>query len=75
MAGMPSSRAMMAAWQVRPPRFVTIAAAVFMTGSQSGVVMSVIEHLAGVEVLQVGDVDDDAGAAGGDLLADGAAGR
>ena len=31
---------MMAAWQVRPPRSVTIAAAVFMTGSQSGVVVS-----------------------------------
>ena len=31
---------MIAAWQVRPPRLVTIAAAVFMTGSQSGVVVS-----------------------------------
>ena len=31
---------MIAAWQVRPPRLVTIAAAVFITGSQSGVVMS-----------------------------------
>ncbi len=31
---------MMAAWQVRPPRFVTIADARFMTGSQSGSVMS-----------------------------------
>src|SRR6202042_3672469 len=39
-AGMPSSRAMMAAWQVRPPRLVTMAAARFMTGSQSGSVMS-----------------------------------
>ena len=39
-AGMPSSRAMIAAWQVRPPRLVTIAAARFMTGSQSGSVMS-----------------------------------
>ena len=39
-AGMPSSRAMIDAWQVRPPRLVTIAAAVFMTGSQSGVVVS-----------------------------------
>ena len=39
-AGMPSSRAMIEAWQVRPPRLVTIAAAVFMTGSQSGVVVS-----------------------------------
>ncbi len=39
-AGMPSSRAMIAAWQVRPPRLVTIAAARFITGSQSGSVMS-----------------------------------
>ena len=38
---MPSSRAMIAAWQVRPPRLVTIADAFFMTGSQSGSVMSV----------------------------------
>jgi len=33
------SRAMMAAWQVRPPRFVTMAEARFITGSQSGSVM------------------------------------
>ena len=39
-AGMPSSRATMAAWQVRPPRLVTTAPAVFITGSQSGVVVS-----------------------------------
>ena len=39
-AGIPSSRAMIAAWQVRPPRLVTIAAARFMIGSQSGSVMS-----------------------------------
>ena len=39
-AGTPSSRATMAAWQVRPPWLVTIAAAVFITGSQSGVVAS-----------------------------------
>ena len=38
---MPSSRLMMAAWQVRPPRLVTMAPAVFMIGSQSGSVMSV----------------------------------
>ena len=31
---------MIAAWQVRPPRLVTMAAARFMTGSQSGSVMS-----------------------------------
>jgi hypothetical protein len=39
-AGMPSSRATMAAWQVRPPRFVTTAAAVFITVPQSGIVVS-----------------------------------
>ncbi len=39
-AGTPSSRAMMAAWQVRPPRLVTMALARFITGSQSGSVMS-----------------------------------
>jgi hypothetical protein len=38
---MPSSRAMMAAWQVRPPRLVTMALARFITGSQLGSVMSV----------------------------------
>ena len=31
---------MMAAWQVRPPRLVTMAEARFITGSQSGSVMS-----------------------------------
>jgi len=39
-AGIPSSRLTIAAWQVLPPLFVTIAAAVFITGSQSGVVVS-----------------------------------
>ena len=39
-AGIPNSRAMIAAWQVRPPRLVTIADARFMIGSQSGSVMS-----------------------------------
>ena len=37
-AGMPSSRATMAAWQVRPPLSVMMPAAIFMTGSQSGLV-------------------------------------
>ena len=32
---------MMAAWQVRPPRLVTMALARFITGSQFGSVMSV----------------------------------
>ena len=40
-AGMPNSRAMIAAWQVRPPRLVTMALARFITGSQLGSVMSV----------------------------------
>jgi len=30
MAGMPNSRAMMAAWQVRPPRLVMMAPAFFL---------------------------------------------
>jgi len=38
-AVMPSSRAIIAAWQVRPPLSVTIAAAIFITGSQSGAVI------------------------------------
>ena len=33
IAGMPSSRAIMAAWQVRPPRLVMIAPAFFLSGS------------------------------------------
>ena len=37
-AGTPSSRATIAAWQVRPPWSVTMAPAVFITGSQSGLV-------------------------------------
>ena len=40
IAGIPSSRAIIAAWQVRPPRLVTKALARFMTGSQLGSVMS-----------------------------------
>jgi hypothetical protein len=39
--GMPSSRLTIAAWQVRPPRSVTMAAAVLRIGSQSGSVMPV----------------------------------
>ena len=41
MQGTPSSRLTIAAWQVLPPLFVTIAPAIFMIGSQSGSVMSV----------------------------------
>ena len=39
-AGIPSSRATIAAWHVLPPRSVTIPAEIFITGSQSGVVNS-----------------------------------
>src|SRR5882724_7554153 len=41
IAGMPNSLATIAAWQVRPPLFVIIADAFFITGSQSGSVISV----------------------------------
>ena len=40
IAGIPSSLAIIAAWQVRPPRFVTKAEALFITGSQFGSVIS-----------------------------------
>ena len=40
MAGIPSSRAIIAAWHVRPPRLVTNALARFITGSQLGSVIS-----------------------------------
>jgi hypothetical protein len=41
MAGRPSSRLTIAACEVRPPWSVTIAAARFMIGTQSGSVMAV----------------------------------
>ena len=41
MAGTPSSRLTMAAWDVRPPWSVTIALARFMIGTQSGSVVPV----------------------------------
>jgi hypothetical protein len=47
IAGIPNSRAMMAAWQVRPPWSVTMAAACFMIGSQSGSVLAGHQHLPG----------------------------
>ena len=51
-AGMPSSRATMAAWQVRPPLSVMTPAAIFMTGSQSGLVAGAtnLARLEGCEV-------------------------
>ena len=45
---------MIAAWQVRPPRFVTIADARFITGSQSGSVMSDDEDVAGLNPIHLG---------------------
>ena len=72
-AGMPSSRAMIAAWQVRPPRLVTIALARFITGSQFGSVMSVTSTSPGLHLVHVGDAVHDAHRAGADLLADRAA--
>ena len=48
-AGMPSSRATIAAWQVLPPLSVTIAEAILMIGSQSGSVRVGHEHIAGLE--------------------------
>jgi len=41
---------MIAAWQVRPPRLVTIAEARFMIGSQSGSVMSATSTSPGLKV-------------------------
>jgi starvation-inducible outer membrane lipoprotein len=41
MAGRPSSRLTMAAWEVRPPWSVTMAEARFMIGTQSGSVIEV----------------------------------
>ena len=64
---------MIAAWQVRPPRLVTIAAARFITGSQFGSVMSVTSTSpACTRSMSAIDVDD-AHRPGADLLADRAA--
>ena len=72
-AGMPSSRATIAAWQVRPPRLVTIAAARFITGSQSGVVVSATSTSPSRNACELARVGDQPGSAGGDLGADRAA--
>ena len=71
---MPSSRLTIAAWQVRPPRLVTIAAAVFITGSQSRRGGIGHQHLARLEVRKVVGVLDHADGPLRDLRADGAAG-
>ena len=65
----PSSRLTMAAWQVRPPRLVTMAAAFFMIGSQSGSVLSVTRISPGLKKHEIGGVWDDANGAGGDSAA------
>ena len=46
---------MIAAWQVRPPRLVTIAEARFMIGSQSGSVMSATSTSPGGELVHLLD--------------------
>ena len=72
-AGMPSSRATIAAWDVRPPRSVTMPAAVFMIGSQSGSVDLGDEDLAGLELAELARIADDARLARRDAVADGEA--
>jgi len=71
-AGTPSSRAMIAAWQVRPPRLVTMAAAVFITGSQSGVVESAM-RTSPVGTPKGAPAVDDSGSPRRDLLSYGSA--
>ena len=66
---------MIAAWQVRPPRLVTIADARFITGSQFGIGHVGDQHVAGLHRGHLGGVLDDAHRADADLVADGAAGR
>ena len=69
-AGMPSSRAMIAAWQVRPPRLVTIAEASFMIGSQSGSVMSATSTSPALELVHLRERGHHPHRAGADLLPD-----
>ena len=64
---------MIAAWQVRPPRLVTMAPARFITGSQFGSVMSVTSTSPGcTRSISAGAVHEPH-RAGADLLADRAA--
>ena len=72
-AGMPSSRAMIAAWQVRPPRLVTIALAALHHRLPVRVGHVGDEHVAGLDLVHVGDRVDDPHRPGADLLADRAA--
>ena len=69
-AGTPSSRATIAACDVRPPRSVTMPAAVFMTGSQSGSVISVTRISPGWNVAELSRVAHDADLARHDAVAD-----
>ena len=46
---------MIAAWQVRPPRLVTIAAARFITGSQFGIGHVGDQHVAGLHAVHLGE--------------------
>ena len=70
MAGMPSSRATIAACEVRPPRSVTMPPAIFMTGSQSGSVISVTRMSPRLELVGLARVVKHAYAAAHDALAD-----
>ena len=74
MAGNPSSRLTIAAWQVRPPRLVTMAAAFFITGSQSGSVLSVTSTSPGLKLADLVDVGDHAARAPGRSVAHALAG-
>ena len=61
---------MIAAWQVRPPRLVTMALARFMIGSQSGSVMSATSTSPGLKS-RIWSADASTRTApGADLLAD-----
>ncbi len=64
---------MMAAWQVRPPRLVTMALARFITGSQFGSVMSVTSTSPACTWSIFGQAVHQAHRAGADFLANGTA--
>src|SRR4051794_23131923 len=66
---MPSSRATIAAWHVRPPRLVTMAAACFhRLPIRTGRVGN--QHFAGTEVCEIGTAVDSAHRTVSDFLAD-----
>ena len=70
IAGRPSSRLTIAACEVRPPWSVTIAAARFMIGTQSGSVDLGDQDRAVDEAVDVLRALDQADAAGDDRVAD-----